>query len=152
MQIHSDNLPRSRLFRSGGFVGGIVLSTPLFFVLLDAATSVVPSFAIGSLTPSQVLLSLAIAAATVTSGVSLFGYDWIHAGSRFRRGFVAGTVLVAAIGCASAAAALFADAMLWGAENRSVPVLGIGVAGLLGLTWVAVRGSGAVRAGYRSVE
>lgn len=154
MQISSESPLRSRLLQTGEFVGGVLIFLPLFYILFDAATrpssQLIANSPVSSL--SLVVLPLSVAAATIVSGVSLFGYDWTRRGSGRRESLFIGLVLATALGSSVVIAVLFVDALSWGVENQNVPLLGIGAAGLLGLIWATARGIVAVRVGYRTVE
>lgn len=154
MQISSEPPLRSRLLKTGEFVGGVLIFLPLFYILFDAATrpssQLIANTQVSSL--SLVVLPLSIAAATIVSGVSLFGYDWISSGSGTRESLIVGLVIATAFGSSVVITVLFIDVLAWGVENQNIPLLGIGAAGLLGLIWTTTRGVVAARVGYRTVE
>lgn len=153
MVHRADGLPRSEAVRTGGFLSGILLATPPFYVVFGAVASVLSQIPVGAAGPGSTLaqLALGVVAATAFSGVSLFGYGWIYAGGRLRVALFAAAVLTAALAVAVVSAFLFVDAIAWAVDNGSLPVLGIGVIGLCALAWAGVRGGQGALAGYRNV-
>jgi hypothetical protein len=154
MEYRADGLPRSGFVRAGGFLGGILLATPAFYVVFGAAASVLSWLPTDLGVPGTTVLQfvLALVAATAASGTSLFGYEWFLGDGRSRAGLFAGAVLATAGAVVLVAAFLFLDAIAWGRDHGSLPVVGFGVAGVLALTWAGVRAGQGALAGYRDVE
>ncbi|GAB3680906.1 hypothetical protein GCM10028857_04320 [Salinarchaeum chitinilyticum] len=154
MEYRADGLPESDLVRTGGYLSGILLATPPLYVVFGAAGTVLAELPADVAIPGSELAPLvfAVGAATVVSGVSLFGYDWIHVNSRVRASLFAAVVVSTTLAVSIVTAFLFLDAIAWGSANGSRPVLGVGVAGLLALSWALLRGGRNVLAGYRGVE
>jgi len=154
MQYRSDGLPESRLLRAGGFIGGILLATPFSYVVFDAAVRVFAAFlpiqaVVGA---PLVLLPPSVATATVATGISLYGSDWIRSGGRWQ-GMAVAMILVASISAAAVvAAAIFVDAIRFGVEDGNPVPVAFGFGGVLALAWATIQGGSSIRAGYRRIE
>lgn len=137
--------------------GSLVLFFPLTAVTIIVAADTVWILGTTTLLQNDLVFAavclLALGFGYVTAmeicRVRLHGFDQLHRGTRPRRLARHGVLGAVAVAAAIALGRILLDAISVGFANGDPEIIGLGVAGLLALSWVGVRSLSAFRAGTR---
>lgn len=138
-------------------VGSLILFVPLTTVTVLVAVSSLWIVVTGDAFPNGpvfatalfVALLLGYGTAMEICCVRLHGFDQLHRGTRTRRLARHGMLGVVAFAAAVALSRILLGAISFGLANNDPAIFGLGVAGMLALSWVGVRSLTAFRAGTR---
>ncbi|WP_217641990.1 hypothetical protein [Halostagnicola kamekurae] len=137
--------------------GSLVLFVPLTVVTILVAADTLWIVGTSALLQNELayaavcLLALGFGYVTAMEicRVRLHGFDQLHRGTRPRRLARHGVLGVVSVAAAIALGRILLDAISVGFANGDPEIIGLGVAGLLALSWVGVRSLSAFRAGTR---
>lgn len=138
-------------------LGSLILFIPLTTVTVLVAVSSLWVVVTGDAFPNGPVAATALVVALLLGygtameicRVRLYGFDQLHRGTRTRRLGRHGMLAVVAFAATVALIRILLSAISFGLANNEPEILGLGVAGMLALSWVGVRSFTAFRTGTR---